>query len=811
MKSSMISDSPNWLSPNSSNICCLQSNYLSFASHKKIVFCDLRTGYCEKILTLGKDLYAICISCNSENIAVCCSDNYLRFYNLHTLQEIKKTLIGKCQGIKYWGNDIVYIVDNKYKLLRENEIIEEWALDDFLALETCGEYLGIADKTKVQIKRFLYVYEIKGSWNCIALDHYKSLQIVLVNCEFAVAIRGEEEIVRIPLKRSNNKGKNSVFSAAWVDENRFAYSTGSGEIIIVQITPKTSQSFMNNPHNRAILAMVKSGFGVISLGMDRILCCWHISNVETPQTCPRSYTTAFAYTEPIWDYQALEGSVYSMALYSEKLIVTCGKQSLLLFDLASPNLHGRCLYKTLPGNAIAIDLYPETDLLSVNCTNEILIISCNQEKILGQHKMVCTKTAWKTSSQLYLSTKNEVFLWNYTSKTCEKTITLDFEISLLWAKDDILILGTQEGNLLYCKDLNRIYISVYHNQPISCISLGPSLAVGSEDGTISLHAIPNSKSLFFSYKPLLLLEKHHRPVLSLLWSYPYIISSSLDHTVQVWDSNTGNPINSIRLHTGAVRHILVHPLKPNIIISGSDDQTIRFTNALNSCNNLNPPKVQNCKKPEPIKSLFPNLHKFIYQQNKEDAIISIKSLLENNENLENELFYINQEKALEILKSSMNNEAMIWVKVKKWIDNDNHKGDEDENIDGLGELSFLYGGKILEDYAKIKAQEEMMRRKVHKSIVWILISKDIRLAVEVYLGQKMFIEALVIAGIFGGDKELVYRKWAERLEKTNKGEQAVKCWIGIKEYGEVLRIVDGLQQNGSLKEIREILIQKMMT
>ena len=48
----------------------------------------------------------------------------------------------------------------------------------------------------------------------------------------------------------------------------------------------------------------------------------------------------------------------------------------------------------------------------------------------------------------------------------------------------------------------RKYISVIHNRAVTFLSFGLFLAAGSEDGTISVHS-----------DPLMLLEKHNRPVL----------------------------------------------------------------------------------------------------------------------------------------------------------------------------------------------------------------------------------------------------------------------------------------------------------
>ena len=56
----------------------------------------------------------------------------------------------------------------------------------------------------------------------------------------------------------------------------------------------------------------------------------------------------------------------------------------------------------------------------------------------------------------------------------------------------------------------------------------------------------------------------------------HFASTSKDNTVKVWDVATGQLLSTLSQHTGPVNTIAFHPLSDDILVSGSDDKTLRF-------------------------------------------------------------------------------------------------------------------------------------------------------------------------------------------------------------------------------------------
>ncbi|WP_414621445.1 eIF2A-related protein [Calothrix sp. CCY 0018] len=100
---------------------------------------------------------------------------------------------------------------------------------------------------------------------------------------------------------------------------------------------------------------------------------------------------------------------------------------------------------------------------------------------------------------------------------------------------------------------------------------GKLLAVDSIDGQICLHRRSD-------YQLLLTLKGHHSSISTVAFSPDSSIlasSSSDDHTVKLWDAQTGNSLKALQGHTAPIWSIAWHP-DGQILASGSDDQTIRL-------------------------------------------------------------------------------------------------------------------------------------------------------------------------------------------------------------------------------------------
>ena len=798
MQNYIVPDSPNWIFVNSSNVVATTSSYLIYSAHKKIILISTSTGKAENVIFPGKEILITHIASTSNFLSCYTTDGYIRTYSLHNLQEISKFIVDGCIGLKYWANDIVCISKHVCKVYRNIEIIQEFPIDEFFSISTDEEYLGISQKSSVVVYRFLESFSIPGSWLVINIKKFDDVYVLLINTNAVMAYKKDMILCDIPLKRAACKLKQPVFAICWISVSRFVYTTLAGEIIIVNILPLVTQSFMNNPHTKAILALQVINYGVVSIGMDRNICLWDITPVENTSNCPRTYSSAIVYTEPIWEYQTLEGSIYSLSLTQEKIFISSGKPCLLVFDLDGINMHGRSIWKNIPGNITYIEPSFNAEVLAIICGNEIVVMHIQEEKILGKIIKSCIKIAWKDEHNIYGCNSHEIFMWNYITNEITVLLLTDLDIKVFICIEDDIYIGTGEGNIIrYCKGIRK-NINIIHNRAITCLSSGPFLIAGSEDGTISVH------------KPIvLLLEKHYRPVLCVCWIEKIIVSSSMDHTVQLWDSENGIPLGNFRLHQGAVRFCIPHPKEKGKIFTGSDDQTVRFWSISDKLSAIAPPKISNYKKFECTKTLFPNFHIFIYQQNKENSLLSILSLLNNENNIESMIFRMTYSQAIEIIETQKLFELNLWIKIKDLKKGQKKQAFSEDIDEEWEELSFLLDDQHLETYAKKKAEEALLKRKIHKSVIWYLVAGDIQKAISLYIDQKLFIEALVLSGLFEYPITEIYKLWAIKLISSNKPEQAVKCYLGINDYETALSIIQKIPNCEKLQAIIIHLEEKL--
>ena len=65
--------------------------------------------------------------------------------------------------------------------------------------------------------------------------------------------------------------------------------------------------------------------------------------------------------------------------------------------------------------------------------------------------------------------------------------------------------------------------------------------------------------------------------MTVAWSKAGLIASgSADYTVKIWNSSTGECLNTLEGHSGRVRCVHFNPTNSSQLVSGSNDKTIRL-------------------------------------------------------------------------------------------------------------------------------------------------------------------------------------------------------------------------------------------
>lgn len=149
-----------------------------------------------------------------------------------------------------------------------------------------------------------------------------------------------------------------------------------------------------------------------------------------------------------------------------------------------------------------------------------------------------------------------------------------------------------------------------------------------------------------------------------------------------------------------------------------------------------------------------------------------------------------------------NIEFSMWKKIRNRVVEAEDDGELNNEYE---EFSFLLGKSQLEAYSIKRAEDLLLKRKIHKSVIWYLLADKPDSAVRLYVDQKLYIEALVIAGLFELDAKPIYKAWASRLLATNKTEQAIKCYIAINDYKTALELVEKLNNSENVQNIKNLM------
>ena len=158
---------------------------------------------------------------------------------------------------------------------------------------------------------------------------------------------------------------------------------------------------------------------------------------------------------------------------------------------------------------------------------------------------------------------------------CSRTVSFNNVPQALSCWKDLIAVGLDSGDIIILDAITGVHKSVLSNHTDRVNSLafsldGTFLVSGSSDDTANLWDIQTGGVIktFFG---------HTKPVWSVSISpdCTIIASGSQDHTIRLWDAQTGECHCVIDGHSNHVNSVSFSPTNPKLLVSASDDGTIR--------------------------------------------------------------------------------------------------------------------------------------------------------------------------------------------------------------------------------------------
>ncbi|KAG0477070.1 hypothetical protein HPP92_013911 [Vanilla planifolia] len=224
------------------------------------------------------------------------------------------------------------------------------------------------------------------------------------------------------------------------------------------------------------------------------------------------------------------------------------------------------------------------------------VLSCGMEEVVrcwdattGECVCTCEKTGfgllsavWSPDGKHFFSgvTDRSISLWNLEGKEVENLLGhhMTKNSDLAVAKDGKQIISMCKDNAILLLDRDRkMEKLIEEDQTITSFSL-------SRDETLLLVNLLNEEIHLWSIVdvPMLLTKyRGHRRSRFVIRScfggfgQTFIASGSEDSQVYIWHRGSGELIQALAGHSGAVNCVSWNPANPQILASGSDDHTIR--------------------------------------------------------------------------------------------------------------------------------------------------------------------------------------------------------------------------------------------
>ncbi|GAB1542501.1 NB-ARC domain-containing protein [Scytonema sp. NUACC21] len=373
------------------------------------------------------------------------------------------------------------------------------------------------------------------------------------------------------------------------------------------------------------IAFSPQGSTLVSSSYDQTMKLWDVGNGKCLKTLSEdtSYIQAIAFlnshtlatgsqdqTIKLWNIDTgqclkiLQGHnswVSSIAFSPESNILASSSHdhTIKLWDVDT----GQCL-ETLQGHTSwvsAVAFSPDGHTLasgSDDRTVKLWDVDTGQcLKTLRGHNSWVSSVAFNPENTLASGSHDQTIkLWDIHTSQCLKTVQghTNRVWSAVFSQDSQILVSGNEDCTVKLWDAytgQSLKILQGHTDRVLSVAVNPlglTLASGSEDGTVRLWDIDTGQCLE-------ILRGHTNRVLSVAFApqrnadiEPLAENSPLswllasggdDHTVKLWDANTGKCLNTFYGHTSWVTSVMFNP-QGNILASSSDDNTVKLWNVI---------------------------------------------------------------------------------------------------------------------------------------------------------------------------------------------------------------------------------------
>ncbi|XP_068239430.1 gem-associated protein 5-like isoform X3 [Palaemon carinicauda] len=385
-------------------------------------------------------------------------------------------------------------------------------------------------------------------------------------------------------------------------------TTPKGELLLWKIWPGGGRcTVIHHLHTRAIYNLVMVGDIAISCGQDRFLQGYHLANSSHMFQCPilgASATTLvfcphdvnrFAIgsqenlirlvnfegevplkTQVIW--QNIKGKVLSMAWHPEY-------EGRLLFGTAS----GQVGWVDISGRVTSCAYYHQKSVYKVEwaplvCPEKISLSDAWCAYSFGDREIVIRSSSDAISDPVQLlPLLSEPDDYKPLKDVTEFSFSCDYKYLAIGANDgQVRIYSTSELKL--CVSLHVLRKAIQHIlwKPPTNSSLSYVLAVGSNESRVCVFDL-NAQFEKSPCEAEILTQAtrelcgHESRAVWLAWS-PHepdvLASASYDHTVQLWNTSTGQPLVNYGGHVSRVFRVEFSPCDPDLVFSFGEENSV---------------------------------------------------------------------------------------------------------------------------------------------------------------------------------------------------------------------------------------------